>query len=316
MIVTLMKPDRIFSQTLPEKVKGRYFITDIGPDEKRRQVLSVEGINNKWQLKGDKRVKSLVLDVKDKEDVSLEAQVFYKVKIGEEDNVFLYAENITNGRQTFKKLIVRDNTEITVGRAGNNTIKIENIYVSANHARLNYFDGKWTISDLDSTNGTFVNDYRISTYSLKPGDIVFIMGFKIIIGSNFIGINNPDNLVEYDTNVLLGFAKQSILQEEANEDIIIEDQYFYRSPRFKRSITPQEIKVDAPPQAEKLDTIPTALMIGPSVTMGMASMSTGVFTVINTISTGGKMVSAMPTLIMSMSMLLGMILWPILTKKV
>lgn len=315
MIVTLMKPDRIFSQTLPEKVKGRYFITDIGPDEKRRQVLSVEGINNKWQLKGDKRVKSQVLDVKDKDDVSLEAQVFYKVKIGEEEDVFLYAENITNGRQTFKKLIVRDNTEITVGRAGNNTIKIENIYVSANHARLNYFDGKWTISDLDSTNGTFVNDYRISTYSLKPGDIVFIMGFKIIIGSNFIGINNPDNLVEYDTNVLLGFAKQSISTEEANEDIIIEDQYFYRSPRFKRSITPQEIKVDAPPQAEKLDTIPTALMIGPSVTMGMASMSTGVFTVINTISTGGKMVSAMPTLIMSMSMLLGMILWPVLTKK-
>lgn len=98
MIVTLMKPDRIFSQTLPEKVKGRYFITDIGPDEKRRQVLSVEGINNKWQLKGDKRVKSQVLDVKDKDDVSLEAQVFYKVKIGEEEDVFLYAETLQ--RQT------------------------------------------------------------------------------------------------------------------------------------------------------------------------------------------------------------------------
>lgn len=315
MIVTLMKYDRIFSQTLPEKIKGRFWITDIGQDEKRRAILSVEGIDNQWLVKGDKKIKASIAKEIDDKNTFLKPQVFYSVNIdGEPDNVFLYAEEITGGRQTFKKLVVGDDTEITIGRNQENTICLGNHFVSLYHAKLTFFNGVWTISDMGSTNGTFVNDYRISTKQLNPGDIVFIMGFKIIIGSNFIGINNPDNLVSYDESVLFGFANP-VISNEKKDEIIIEDTYFYRSPRFKRNITPPEIKIDAPPQVEKLDTVPTALLVGPSITMGMASMSTGVFTVVNTISNNGNMLSAMPTLIMSFSMLLGMILWPILTKK-
>lgn len=76
-----------------------------------------------------------------------------------------------------------------------------------------------------------------------------------------------------------------------------------------------EIKVDGPPQAEKVENVPMPLLIGPSLTMGMASLTSGAFSVMNTLANGNKLISAAPTLAMSLSMLLGMVMWPILTKK-
>ena len=49
--------------------------------------------------------------------------------------------------------------------------------------------------------------------------------------------------------------------------------------------------------------------------MGMTSLSTGLLTLNNVISNGGEITQALPTLMMSVSMLLGTVLWPILTKK-
>ena len=53
---------------------------------------------------------------------------------------------------------------ITLGRAASNTVVLDDEYVSSHHARV-YADpntGSWTIEDLNSTNGTNVNQQRIS----------------------------------------------------------------------------------------------------------------------------------------------------------
>ena len=309
-----MEEDRIYSITLPEKVNGRYWITDIDPYGKKRNIISVEGINGQWVLKEAKKVK-----IRNQAEglVSLCSNNIYTVDIeGQNKEAFLFAEEITDSRQIFNKLVVVNNVELTIGRDVNNTIAVQNRFVSSNHAKLVYFNNEWTISDNNSTNGTYVNMNRVTTSKLAPGDIIFIMGFKIIIGSNFIAINDPDNSVTYDKNILYNFQIQTpdMTKERLSEDDL-ENYYFYRSPRFKREITPMEIKIDPPPQAEKIETTPVALVMGPSITMGMASLSTGAFTVINTISNGGSILTAMPTLVMSVSMLTGMILWPVLTKR-
>lgn len=311
MIITLLKSERIFSYTLPEKVNGRYWVSDIDAQRKTRNLISIEGVNNEWLLRGNKKV-SIGND-----NLVLKSGIFYNVRIVDEDeNAFLFAEAINDSRKIYKKLVVEDGAEITIGRAADNTIRVDNEFVSSHHAKLVYFNGEWTISDFNSTNGTYVNDLRITTSQLCAGDIVFIMGFKLVIGSNFIAINNPDNTVTYDDNILHCFVSQNIEDDkECLNEQELENDYFYRSPRFKREITDLEIKIDPPPQAEKSESVPMALLIGPSVTMGIASLSTGVFTVINTISNGNSIMTALPTVIMSVSMLLGMMLWPVLTKK-
>ena len=59
-----------------------------------------------------------------------------------------------------------------VGRTEDANCRIDHQSISRAHARLDLESGKWTISDLDSINGIFVNDMRKDDYVLKAGDII------------------------------------------------------------------------------------------------------------------------------------------------
>lgn len=59
---------------------------------------------------------------------------------------------------------------ITIGRAPSSTLVIEDPYASSRHAVLENLNGDWTLTDQGSTNGTFVDDERISAPTrLVPG---------------------------------------------------------------------------------------------------------------------------------------------------
>jgi len=61
----------------------------------------------------------------------------------------------------------------TLGRATRADFSVEAALVSRCHCRFTVTDdGALQVEDLESTNGTFVNDERISRLALKPGDVV------------------------------------------------------------------------------------------------------------------------------------------------
>jgi pSer/pThr/pTyr-binding forkhead associated (FHA) protein len=67
-----------------------------------------------------------------------------------------------------------DSTALTVGRGGQNDVSIEgDEFASARHVRVEpRRDGVW-VSDVGSTNGTFVNGVRIDRpRKLVPGDVI------------------------------------------------------------------------------------------------------------------------------------------------
>jgi pSer/pThr/pTyr-binding forkhead associated (FHA) protein len=72
------------------------------------------------------------------------------------------------------KHIDTDKSEITIGRAANNDIQIDNLAVSNNHAKLVKQSGAYRVEDLNSTNGTYLNDISIQKANLNPNDIVTI----------------------------------------------------------------------------------------------------------------------------------------------
>lgn len=65
---------------------------------------------------------------------------------------------------------------MTIGRAANNDIIIPEQTVSSHHATLTIENGNFFISDMDSTNGTFVNGTRIDKKMLKGGDLLRLGG--------------------------------------------------------------------------------------------------------------------------------------------
>lgn len=62
--------------------------------------------------------------------------------------------------------------EQTVGRAPGNTVCVQHRKISRNHARIFPSPAGWMIEDLDSINGVFVNEERVTRISLGHGDII------------------------------------------------------------------------------------------------------------------------------------------------
>jgi pSer/pThr/pTyr-binding forkhead associated (FHA) protein len=60
--------------------------------------------------------------------------------------------------------------EVIVGREDNCDIIINDTMISSRHAKLKLADGVLSVQDLGSTNGTFVNDRKITEAILKTGD--------------------------------------------------------------------------------------------------------------------------------------------------
>src|SRR3982750_3753631 len=68
----------------------------------------------------------------------------------------------------------------TIGRLPDNTVVIDNPAVSSHHACV-YSDGnQFIIEDLQSTNGTFVNEKRITRHALRDGDVVLVGKHQIV----------------------------------------------------------------------------------------------------------------------------------------
>ena len=60
---------------------------------------------------------------------------------------------------------------VSIGRESKNNIAIADLNISRTHAELRYDQrGFWTINDMGSTNGTYVNDREVRTYALSEGD--------------------------------------------------------------------------------------------------------------------------------------------------
>lgn len=79
----------------------------------------------------------------------------------------------------FKDKKVRDypivlGQKYTIGRKESNDIVIDNLSVSGLHAQLEPVATVFVLRDMESTNGTFVNERRVSTHNLRHGDLILI----------------------------------------------------------------------------------------------------------------------------------------------
>src|ERR1700682_5723227 len=70
---------------------------------------------------------------------------------------------------------------VTIGRAPDNDISIDNLAVSNYHSRVYVEAGSLVVEDLNSLNGTFLNDIRVERAMLKDGDAILVGKHHILV---------------------------------------------------------------------------------------------------------------------------------------
>jgi len=63
---------------------------------------------------------------------------------------------------------------LTIGRAADNDIVIQNPSVSSHHGEFRFEGGDYRVVDMNSTNGTRLNDERVTETILRNGDTLMI----------------------------------------------------------------------------------------------------------------------------------------------
>ena len=113
---------------------------------------------------------------------------------------------------------------LTIGRKAENDVVIDSLAVSGHHAKIDLVGESYYLTDLQSTNGSFVNEIKISSHPLAHGDIISI-GKHTLVFAYADDENRPDAPEEemnqtmvMDTNMHRAMLKKSETQRTAVQD--------------------------------------------------------------------------------------------------
>ena len=326
MKLTLFTRNSFNTILLPEKHAGQYWVTARDEEGRSYQIAAVEGVratadqSGAWMLKSNSHYRIFDSRGEAVTKLPLENLTMYRIRsVDDQEDYRLYTEPLSQDRNRYSVYrLTTGLATLTIGRGTNCDIRYANGYVGKLHATLHMTPDRMQIVDNDSLNRTFVNGRSVRQAPLKNGDTIYMMGLQIIVTKDYLYINDPDGAVTIQTRMLERHHVQPYQAPDREDDLGADphrgDDFYYRAPRFKQDVEPLIMKLDPPPNPQLQDETPVAMTLGPSITMGMASAATAGYSVINAIDSG-NIKAAIPSMVMSLGMLCGTLLWPNVTRS-
>ena len=265
MIVTLIGKNTMYRLKLPKNTTGNYWITG----KNNKKLINIEGNANSWKIMSTQSVK--ILKGKSVKSINVaniaknKDNIIDEIDIKEYGINFIYLKDISNSvfvlycypndENEINHLNIKTSKEILIGQNLENDIVYMHPLVEKKHARIFYSNGKLMLENFDTNFGTFINGNPVLKKNklLFNGDVIFIMGLKIIIIGRNLYINNPYGKVRCSSETFeLNTDKIEFIQDdEDNEDediqLYSEKDYFARSPRITNLIEHETKIIDPPP---------------------------------------------------------------------
>lgn len=301
MIVTVLSRDRLNTVALPANVTGGHWIEDAAGS----RLAFVEGVDGRWRIEPHTTVH--VRGTGGGAPSRIELDPTKRAVLNLEDGashvwcLMFYPDNA--GSRMSQTYGFHGDIQFVVGRGEDNAVVYTTHFVSEHHARFTYSGGAWTVEDLDSANGVFVNGWRIParrTHELAFGDVVSLLNLHITVGSGLFSCNNPGGLVAVSPDFVQYRAAAPVPRDDIPK---CERECFYPALRFVRAIEPKDFVIDAPPQREPEEETSLASRIGPSAIMALVSLLS--LAIMPSILTAG----------MAAAMLSGSVIWPIANSR-
>ncbi len=120
------------------------------------------------------------------------------------------------------RIIVWDTEDLTVGRAKDNDLTLDDAEVSRRHAIFSRENASFVVKDLNTSNGTFVNGHEVRTHTLDSEDVIkvgevemtyyqirknpFTLGGHVEYASQLKGFELPQSKAANAESTMLGLS--------------------------------------------------------------------------------------------------------------
>lgn len=310
MKILILKKERIITTTLPNTIYGDFQIVDVDNNGNQVDLITIKEQNGKWLLTNTEDTGIIVNNQKVS---SVNLFDYFSCEILYRKSDYKY---ILYCLPTFENTMLYQvvDASILIGNT-NSDILYQNSFLGNYNARI-YYDNAWFIEVSDNKNFIYLNNKSVKKERLYNGDVIFILGLRIVVLGNYMIVNNPNNMVRINSQKLKPIYLQEVaLQGEIEEEIDIynEEDYFFRTPRFKRNIQEEKFNIDSPPENQNPEGTPFLLTMASSMTMA-ASSSMSLYTIIDRLNTGATMKDLLPSLIITFTMLISSLLIPVISR--
>lgn len=270
--------------------------------------INLEKDNDQWNL-----IKNDVINI-EKDGV-----LYNKVPLEYYKLYFLNLMNV-NGKiaaipmpsfeNTMYNLVYTDLDEFSVGGNDNCQICYKNMLTQDVHAVFRRDDIGWYV---ETKGMVYVNGNSVLKCYLRTGDIIFVNGIKIIWNSNFIRVNNANNIQVKGFKVYNSDDNNQNYEPEndlLNVELYGQEDYYYPKLLINNVISHEKISITPPPAGNKTEDTPFLLTLGSSVTMlGSSFMMT--YMIIYNLSNGSRSLAAViPQIVSCAAMIIGSLLMP------
>ena len=264
--LTLFCDDEMHEMLLPETPEGVFSFNNISD-----RYLGIQARNEQWLAVCRKPAFFQNVPLEQSYGVPLAAGQMLRIDC-EDNSYLLLVEAISNKQMAYHNYAVDADVEISIGSHVSNSICYDHPCVSRRHAILRRSGGKWTMVDYSNEYGVFINGKKQSHATLKTGDLVYIMGLRLIIGPSFLSVSAGTGCLRINQQVLqtiqagLGGYSRYYTSEMAPATT----SFYNRLPRKRFDIVPKVITVEGPPMSIDQRQIPLILRMGSSMVMGVA----------------------------------------------
>jgi pSer/pThr/pTyr-binding forkhead associated (FHA) protein len=105
---------------------------------------------------------------------------------------------------------------LTIGRRKDNDVVIDNLAVSGHHAKVDAVGDAFVLVDLQSKNGSFVNEQIVNSHWLKEGDVISIGKHLLVFSTGDAGGAAEGQAPEIDKTMIMDTSSyRSMVQKSA-----------------------------------------------------------------------------------------------------
>jgi len=167
--------------------------------------------------------------------------------------------------KSIDKYQLQKGVSLTIGRHKDNDMAIEDSAVSGHHAKIDALGNRFVLIDLQSKNGTFVNEQLINSHWLNDGDVIDIGEHTLVFEQDEEEQRPGDNSAKLDDTLTLNSTQRRRMMQKSTPHKSINVVRFWDKPANRgevKNIEPQVSKPTVVNEANEVAAVLTCLSGG------------------------------------------------------